>query len=123
MRLVIVESPYAGDVERNLRYLRACLRDCLMRGEAPFASHTLYTQDGVLDDNDRAQRDLGMLAGFAWGREAHATVVYTDLGMTAGMSQGVRAATDAMRTVETRHLPPDALDAVLRRGSGQKDRE
>ena len=29
MRLVIVESPYAGDVELNIRYARACLRDCL----------------------------------------------------------------------------------------------
>src|SRR5690606_25512925 len=27
-RRVIVESPYAGDVERNLAYLRAAMRDC-----------------------------------------------------------------------------------------------
>ena len=33
---VIIESPYAGDVEKNLRYLRAAMHDCLMRGEAPF---------------------------------------------------------------------------------------
>ncbi len=43
---VIVESPYAGAtariIERNERYLRACLRDCLLRGEAPFASHGLF---------------------------------------------------------------------------------
>lgn len=47
MRLVIIESPFAGDVVRNLRYLRACMRDCLRRGEAPYASHALYTQPGV----------------------------------------------------------------------------
>lgn len=41
MRRVIIESPYHGNVERNLRYLRACLRDSLLRGEAPFASHGL----------------------------------------------------------------------------------
>ena len=39
MKLVVVESPYAGDVETNVRYARAAIRDCLMRGEAPFASH------------------------------------------------------------------------------------
>ena len=39
MRLVVVESPYAGDVEANLAYLRRAMRDCLLRGEAPFASH------------------------------------------------------------------------------------
>ncbi len=104
MRLVIVESPYAGDIERNLRYLRACLRDCLMRGEAPFASHALYTQPGVLDDNDRAQRALGMDAGFAWGREAYATVVYADLGLSGGMKAGIDSALYMKRTVETRYL-------------------
>ena len=54
---VIVESPYAGDVERNERYARACIRDCLLRGEAPFASHLLYTQAGVLDDTIKEERD------------------------------------------------------------------
>src|SRR5690606_40243334 len=54
-RLVIVESPYAAkeffDRVRNQDYARAALRDSLLRGEAPFASHLLYTQAGVLDDD------------------------------------------------------------------------
>lgn len=57
MILVLLESPYAGNVELNVTYARACMRDCLKRGEAPFASHLLYTQPGVLDDlvpNERA---------------------------------------------------------------------
>src|SRR3989344_992162 len=33
MRLVILESPYAGDVELNVAYARDCLHDCLMRGK------------------------------------------------------------------------------------------
>ena len=40
-RRVIVESPYAGDIETNVAYARAALRDCLSRGEAPIASHLL----------------------------------------------------------------------------------
>ena len=39
MKLVILESPYAGDVEANVEYARACVRDSLSRGEAPIASH------------------------------------------------------------------------------------
>lgn len=39
MKLVILESPYAGDVCRNVDYARQCLRDCLLRGESPIASH------------------------------------------------------------------------------------
>lgn len=85
MRRVIIESPYAGDVERNLRYLRACMRDSLLRGEAPFASHGLYTQPGVLDDHDPEQRRLGIEAGFAWWGGAAAVVFYTDLGWSRGM--------------------------------------
>lgn len=33
MRRVIVESPYAGDIEKNVTYARAAIRDCLSRGE------------------------------------------------------------------------------------------
>lgn len=92
MRLVIVESPYAGDIDCNMRYLRACLADCLARGEAPFASHALYTQPGVLDDSDPAQRKLGIDAGFAWRSMAEATVVYTDRGVSRGMIAGIKHA-------------------------------
>ena len=74
MRLVILESPYAGNVEQNVAYARACMLDCLRSGEAPMVSHLLYTQ--VLDDKNAAERALGIEAGLAWGRVAEATVVY-----------------------------------------------
>ena len=45
---VILESPYAGDIERNIDYARKCLRHSLLLGESPIASHLLYTQIGVL---------------------------------------------------------------------------
>lgn len=105
MKLVVIESPFAGDIDRNLRYLRACMADCLRRGEAPFASHALYTQPGVLDDGDTAQRKLGMDAGFAWREMAEATVVYTDLGVSRGMLAGIKhAQTVADHTIEYREL-------------------
>lgn len=89
MRLVIVESPYAGDIEKNVRYARACMADCIRRGEAPFASHLLYTQEGILRDDVPGERKLGIDAGFAWGKKADATVVYTDLGISPGMQKGI----------------------------------
>jgi hypothetical protein len=85
MRRVVIESPYAGDVERNLRYLRACMRDCLLRDEAPYASHALYTQLGVLDDGIPAERERGIAAGFAWREQAELVVFYVDLGWSRGM--------------------------------------
>lgn len=102
MRLVIVESPYAGDVERNVAYAREALRDCLIRGEAPFASHLLYTQPGVLDDNDPTERTIGINAGLWWGVMADATVVYVGYDVTPGMREGIARARAAFRPVEFR---------------------
>ena len=104
MRRVIVESPYAGETKANEVYARACLRDCLKRGEAPLASHLLYTQPGVLDDAIADERDLGIRAGLAWGAVAEASVAYTDRGITDGMRKGIAAAEAMGRPVEYRNL-------------------
>lgn len=102
MRLVIVESPYAGDVARNEAYARAAMRDCLERGEAPMVSHLLYTQ--VLDDDEPAEREQGIAAGLAWGACAWASVIYVDLGISAGMREGIERAKHEGRTIEYRCL-------------------
>lgn len=107
MILVLIESPYAGDVERNLRYVRACMKDCLLRGEAPYASHALYTQPGVLDDTIPVERELGIHAGLAWGICAEKTVVYEDLGMSRGMEYGIENAKKNYRPIEFRRLGID----------------
>lgn len=103
-RLVIVESPFAGDIERNTEYARACISDSLSRGEAPFASHLLYTQAGILDDAVPEERRKGIDAGLAWGRAADLTAVYTDLGVSLGMEEGIKAAERAGRTVVRRSI-------------------
>ena len=113
MRLVIVESPYAGDVDRNVAYARAAIRDSLLRGEAPIASHLLYTQPGVLNDDIPVERQHGIDAGLAWGAVAQATVVYTDLGISKGMSYGIKNAEVACRSIEYRTLVEWANDAIV----------
>ncbi len=74
-------------------------------GEAPLASHLLYTQPGVLDDTVPADRLMGIEAGLAWGPQAAATVIYTDLGITPGMAKGIARAEREGRTVEYRTIP------------------
>jgi len=105
--LVILESPYAGDIDAHTEYARACLRDCLLRGESPLASHLLYTQLGVLRDKVPEERQMGIRAGLAWARVADATVVYVDHGVSAGMRQGIQKAKELGRPVETRRLVPE----------------
>jgi hypothetical protein len=112
MKLVIIESPYAGELERNVNYGREAMRDCLKRGEAPYASHLLYTQPGVLADRLPEERKLGIEAGLAWGRLAAATVVYADYGVSPGMEQGIRRAEAAGRPVEMRYLYPFSTEAA-----------
>lgn len=102
MMLVFLESPLSGDVVRNIAYARACMRDSLSRGEAPLAAHLLYAQPGILDDTDPEQRELGMSAGFAWAMCAESTVVYSDLGISGGMREGIGRALEAGRRVERR---------------------
>jgi hypothetical protein len=104
MKLVILESPFAGDVERNIAYARACVRDSLSRGEAPIASHLLYTQEGILDDTIPHERQWGIDAGLAWKAVAHASVVYIDHGITRGMQYGIDAAKAAGIPVEFRKI-------------------
>ena len=85
--LVIIESPYRGPGARlrseNMEYARSCLRDSLMRGEAPIASHLLYPQ--VLNDDVQEERDLGIECGLAWKHVCDLHVFYTDLGWSTGM--------------------------------------
>lgn len=108
-RLVVLESPYAGAVRRNVAYARACMADSLDRGEIPFASHLLYTQRGILDDKDPADRALGIAAGLAWGAHAMAAVFYTDLGMSRGMIEAQAHWYRMGKLIVERQLPPELI--------------
>lgn len=105
MKRVIIESPYAGNIEFNLCYLRACMHDSItVHHEAPFASHGLYTQPGVLKDEDPVERQLGIASGFVWRDLADGTVVYSDLGITKGMQYGIDHAAKTGKPVVCRSL-------------------
>ena len=105
---MIVESPFAGetkaDIDANIEYARAAVRDSVLRGEAPIASHLLYTQPGILDDAVPEERQLGIDAGLAWRDVAEASVVYTDRGISRGMKYGIAAAEAAGIQVEYRSI-------------------
>jgi len=111
---VIIESPYKPKITDpaayekelaiNLAYARACMRDSALRGEAPYASHLLLTQDGILDDRDPVERQMGIDIGLTWGETAVLTAVYVDRGISGGMKYGIRHARMLDRPVEYRSL-------------------
>jgi len=122
MKLVIIESPYRGEVERNKLYLRSCIRDCIMRGESPYAWHRMLTD--ALDDDDPKERMLGIEAGLAWrsvmkptfskhrpdlhiGNEMAVHAFYVDLGWSDGMLYAKKRYDDERLLYEERKLPED----------------
>lgn len=108
MKLVILESPFAPTngktIEENIEYARACVRHSLSVGEAPIASHLLYTQPGILDDFIPEERAWGINAGLAWKQVAQGSVVYVDFGVSKGMEYGIQAAIEAGLPVEYRRI-------------------
>ena len=100
--LVIIESPYMGNVKSNVAYARKCMSDSLLRGESPFASHLLYTQ--VLDDTKEIERLTGMSRAFNWYRHADLMAVYTDKGISSGMQKGMEIAEEFGIKIEYRRL-------------------
>lgn len=105
---VILESPYGGDhVKRNIEYARKATLHSLYQGEAPFVSHLLYTQKGILNDLFEDERELGILAGFVWRKFAVKTVVYIDYGITKGMIEGINHANKFEQNIEYRTILGD----------------
>ena len=102
MKRVIIESPYAGDIDNNVSYAKACLKDSLMRGEAPIASHLLHTQ--VLDDTIKEEREMGIKAGLEWLRVAELMAVYVDLGISKGMKSAINEASIKGIQIEYRNI-------------------
>ena len=102
MKLVVICSPYAGNVEAHVAYARKALRHSLELGEAPFASHLLYPQ--VADDSDPRERDQAMQAGLEWISVATIVVFYIDCGWSPGMLTELKAARLYARKTELRSL-------------------
>ena len=104
MKNVILESPYAGQRKANVEYAKECMRDSLKRGEAPLASHLLYTQEGILDDLVPEEREIGISAGLSWLAKAELHVFYVDLGISPGMQAALKATKALGLDYETRSI-------------------
>jgi hypothetical protein len=59
--MVYICSPYAGNIDENLRNARRYSRFAVEKGYLPITPHLLYPQ--FLDDSLQSERDLGMFFG------------------------------------------------------------
>jgi hypothetical protein len=108
MKLVVIESPLSAPdrdgIEKNKEYAKRAMVDSLHRGEAPYASHLLFDQPGILNDLISNDRSLGIRVGFAWGAKADVIAVYADLGISSGMLAGIEVAKSRGQVVDYRYL-------------------
>ena len=101
---VVLESPYGNGSILYLKYARLAMRDSLSRGEAPIASHLLYTQEGILNDEIPKERARGISAGHSWIEVADLLVVYLDYGLSEGMLSGIKMASSCSVPLNFRYI-------------------
>lgn len=105
--IILLESPYLHehpiDGEEYSIYLSRCLRDSLKRGEAPIATHAMYTRPGVLNLSI-GEATLATLASDDLAELIPITVAYTDYGITEKMDLGLDRAGRWKHTIEYREI-------------------
>ncbi len=108
-RLTIIESPYysrtAKGLMRNQRYLHACIKDSIARGEVPFAAHGFFTH--YLNDRDPGSRATGFRLGRSFYFAAATCALYCDLGTSPGMLEGYTFASRLGLSLEERLIGMD----------------
>jgi len=108
---IILESPFAGDVNNNVHYAKALIHKLAHQGYAPSASHLLYTQ--CLNDTLQFDRDLGINKGLDYAHNKD-SIIGIDRGFSTGMKYGVQRAINEGRSYrfETLSEEPSVIKSV-----------
>lgn len=89
-KLCYVCSPYRGNTARNVAYAQELTRRAVLKGYAPITPHLYLTQ--ALDDEDRAERALGMEAGMHLLTPCEAIMIGGRYGISEGMGYEIELA-------------------------------
>jgi len=96
LKKVAIESPYKGDVERNIEFCQNICKFAVQNGYNPFAMHLFYPQ--FLDDKITQERNLGIQCGLGW--TDHANEVWFCLREEDKISQGMLRAIERNTELE-----------------------
>jgi len=111
--LVFIETPYSGDIDRNVRYLMLCGFDAAARHELGVSTHGSMTQHPTcksyfVPDGDAKwdvmTREGAIQLGQALRMAAKKTVFYEDLGWSRGMKAGMELCVKQGLSFEVRKL-------------------
>jgi hypothetical protein len=103
---VVLETPWAGlgAGDKAKSYVRNCIRDCIARGEIPWASHVMFAWTDALYETDEEQRAEGIELNKQMLLRADKVVAYTDHGISKGMQIAITFAKIHGKNVEKRFL-------------------
>lgn len=87
--IVYICSPYAGDVDKNIKAARVYSRFAAAKGYIPFTPHLLFPQ--FLNDNNPKERELGLFFGNALMSKCTEVWVFGDT-ISAGMDAEIKRA-------------------------------
>ncbi|GHV28212.1 hypothetical protein FACS18948_6840 [Clostridia bacterium] len=89
MEIAYICSPYQNDPVRNAERAKGYCRHALRQGFVPLAVHLHYPQ--FLNENDPAQRQIGLDCGLTLLRKCDALFAYGNQ-ITAGMKREIAEA-------------------------------
>ena len=87
--IVFICSPFAGDIENNVKAARRYCRFAVETGFIPFAPHLLFPQ--FLDDTDPKERELGLFFGIALKSKCAEVWVFGET-VSVGMAKEIEKA-------------------------------
>lgn len=98
MSIVVIESPYSGNIPRNVAYAQRAMTHSRLKGEIPIVTHLLWTQHHLAKghfvvDNDPKYNVLGREASLdhtnVLRRKADRVIFYADYGYSSGMTYAI----------------------------------
>lgn len=112
-KIVYIASPYAGDIEGNVRFAKAACRLAMEHGDTPVAAHLLYPQ--MLDDSVPEQRELGISMGLKL-LEACSELWLCGSRISDGMQEELKAAW--RHRMPVRRIPCELVEEFLEPDAG-----
>jgi len=94
--IVIIESPFSGDIDKNIRYAQQAMNHSRENGEIPIVPHLMWTQHHLapnyfVSDYDakftikNCGRDVSLEQIKVLRRLANKVIFYVDNGYSSGM--------------------------------------
>ena len=115
----MIESPYSGDIDRNIRYLDLALADSeIIYGESPYASHGVMTRhprakNYFVSDYDSKWDILTREGAISLSQNfrhlVKKTVFYVDRGWSSGMKSAKKYCIENDLPYEIRKVNLDTL--------------